>query len=176
MKHVDWKSKIRFENVGWKMSKVTFQLSLSPDTARYTGSQTTRQESKTYCASNGRIQLPNRMNFGKLYCNFFIMDMVAFMQGGIGQIVSVNINQCQLISVYFNKPWNYSPFYQFYAQKADILAWFLAVTLSSSPDRKFHCAWFVILSRFLYSLNKEWGYSLSSSIFGQGCRNFLLKM
>ena len=24
--------------------------------------------------------------------NFFIMDMVAFMQGGIGQIVSVNIN------------------------------------------------------------------------------------
>ena len=74
------------------MSKVTFQLSLSPDTARYTGSQTTRQESKTYCASNGRIQLPNRMIFGKLYCKFFIMDMVAFMQGGIGQIVSVNIN------------------------------------------------------------------------------------
>ena len=70
------------------MSKVTFQLSLSPDTARYTGSQTTRQESKTYCASNGRIQLPNRMNFGKLYCNFFIMDMVAFMQGGIGHKIN----------------------------------------------------------------------------------------
>ena len=29
--------------------------------------------------------------FGKLYCKFFIMDMVTFMQGGIGQIVSVNI-------------------------------------------------------------------------------------
>ena len=102
MKHVDWKSKIRFENVGWKMSKVTFQLSLSPDTARYTGSQTTRQESKTYCASNGRIQLPNRMNFGKLYCKFLIMDMVAFMQGGIGQIVSVNISWYHLLSVNIN--------------------------------------------------------------------------
>ena len=30
--------------------------------------------------------------FGKLYCNFFIMDMVAFIQGGIDQIVSVNIS------------------------------------------------------------------------------------
>ena len=30
--------------------------------------------------------------FGKLYCRFFVMDMVAFMQGGIGQIVTVNIN------------------------------------------------------------------------------------
>ena len=30
--------------------------------------------------------------FGKLYCKFFIMDMVTFMQGGIGQIVSVNIS------------------------------------------------------------------------------------
>ena len=37
-------------------------------------------------------------HFGKLYCNFFIMDMVAFMQGGIGQIVSVNIRKYQLIS------------------------------------------------------------------------------
>ena len=32
---------------------------------------------------------PPPLIFGKLYCNFFIMDMVAFMQGGIGQIVSV---------------------------------------------------------------------------------------
>ena len=30
---------------------------------------------------------------------FFIMDMVAFMQGGIGQVVSVNISWYQLISV-----------------------------------------------------------------------------
>ena len=30
--------------------------------------------------------------FGKLCCNFFIMDMVALMQGGIGQIVSVDIS------------------------------------------------------------------------------------
>ena len=30
--------------------------------------------------------------FGKLYWNFFIMDMVAFMQGGIGQKVSVDIS------------------------------------------------------------------------------------
>ena len=29
---------------------------------------------------------------GKLCCKIFIMDMVAFMQGGIGQIVSVNIS------------------------------------------------------------------------------------
>ena len=57
--------------------------------------------------SQGRIPLPNWMNFlknskrhltprplifGKLYCKFFIMNMVAFMQGGIGHIVSVNIN------------------------------------------------------------------------------------
>ena len=55
---------------------------------------------------NRRVGLPKRMNFrknskrpltiplifGKLYCNFFVMDMVAFMQGGIGQIVSVNIS------------------------------------------------------------------------------------
>ena len=53
----------------------------------------------------GRIPLPSRMNFwknskrplappplifGKLCCKFSLMDMVAFMQGGIGQIVSVN--------------------------------------------------------------------------------------
>ena len=30
--------------------------------------------------------------FGKLCCNFFIIVMVAFMQGGIGQIVSVDIS------------------------------------------------------------------------------------
>ena len=30
---------------------------------------------------------PPPLIFGKLCCNFFIMDMVAFMQGGIGQIV-----------------------------------------------------------------------------------------
>ena len=35
---------------------------------------------------------PPPLIFGKLYCNLFIMDMVAFMQGGIGQIVSVNIS------------------------------------------------------------------------------------
>ena len=35
---------------------------------------------------------PPPLIFGKLCCKFFIMDMVAFMQGGIGQIVSVNIN------------------------------------------------------------------------------------
>ena len=35
---------------------------------------------------------PLPLIFGKLYCKFFIMDMVIFMQRGIGQIVSVNIN------------------------------------------------------------------------------------
>ena len=35
---------------------------------------------------------PRPLIFGKLYCKFFIMNMVAFMQGGIGHIVSVNIN------------------------------------------------------------------------------------
>ena len=30
--------------------------------------------------------------FGISCCKFFIMDMVAFMQGGIGQIVSINIS------------------------------------------------------------------------------------
>ena len=35
---------------------------------------------------------PPPLIFGKLFCNFFVMDMVAFMQGGIGQIVSVNIS------------------------------------------------------------------------------------
>ena len=54
----------------------------------------------------GRVTTPNRMSFwkiskrpltpalifGKLYWKLFVMDMVAFMQGGIGQIVSVNIS------------------------------------------------------------------------------------
>ena len=35
---------------------------------------------------------PRPLIFGKLYCNFFAMDMVAFMQGGIGQVVSVYIS------------------------------------------------------------------------------------
>ena len=34
---------------------------------------------------------PPPLIFGKLCCNFFTMDLVAFMQGGIGQIVSVDI-------------------------------------------------------------------------------------
>ena len=61
----------------------------------------------------GRVRLPDQMNFWKnskrpltpppphfwkIMLQFFIMDMVAFMQGGIGQIVSVN----QLISVNIN--------------------------------------------------------------------------
>ena len=45
---------------------------------------------------------PPPLIFGKLYCKFFIMDIVAFMQGGIGQIVSVNISKYQLISVNIN--------------------------------------------------------------------------
>ena len=32
-------------------------------------------------------------HFWKIILIFFIMDMVAFMQGGIGQIVSVDISQ-----------------------------------------------------------------------------------
>ena len=35
---------------------------------------------------------PPSLIFGNLCCKFFIMDIVAFMQGGIGQIVSVNIS------------------------------------------------------------------------------------
>ena len=54
------------------------------------------------------------------------MDMVAFMLGGIGHIVSVNISKYLLISVNINtfveekkpEPWNYSSLYQFHAQKA----------------------------------------------------------
>ena len=38
---------------------------------------------------------PPPLIFRKLDCKFFIMDMVAFMQGGIGQIVSFNISQYQ---------------------------------------------------------------------------------
>ena len=35
---------------------------------------------------------PPSLIFGKLCCNFVKVDMVAFMQGGKGQIVSVNIS------------------------------------------------------------------------------------
>ena len=42
--------------------------------------------------------------------------MVAFMQGGIGHIVSVNINT--IVEKTYPEPWNYSSFYQFHAQKA----------------------------------------------------------
>ena len=35
---------------------------------------------------------PPPPHFWKIILQFFIMDMVAFMQGGIGQIVSVNIS------------------------------------------------------------------------------------
>ena len=41
---------------------------------------------------NSKRPLTPLLIFGKLYSNFFKMDMVAFVQGGIGQIVSVNIN------------------------------------------------------------------------------------
>ena len=65
----------------------------------------------SYLAALGRI--PKRLNFWKnskrpltppphfwkIILQFFIMDMVAFMQGDIGQIVSVNINSYQLISI-----------------------------------------------------------------------------
>ena len=37
--------------------------------------------------------------FGKLCCNFFIMDMDAYMQGGIGQIVSVDQLSMSWVSV-----------------------------------------------------------------------------
>ena len=47
------------------------------------------------------------------FCIFCIMDMVAFMQGGIGQIVSVNINT--IVEKTYPEPWNYSSFYQFHA-------------------------------------------------------------
>ena len=60
----------------------------------------------------GRMPLPNRMIFWKNskrpltppsflenYIACFIMDMVAFMQGGRGQIVPVNICLCQLIPI-----------------------------------------------------------------------------
>ena len=41
-------------------------------------------------------------HFWKIILQFFIMDMVAFMQGGKGQIVSINISKYQLISVNIN--------------------------------------------------------------------------
>ena len=44
------------------------------------------------------------------------MDMVAFMQGGIGQIVSVNINT--IVEKVYPEPLNYSSFYQFHVPKA----------------------------------------------------------
>ena len=59
---------------------------------------------------------PPPLIFGKLYCKFFIMNMVAFMQGGIGHIVSVNINT--IVEKTYPEPWSYSSFYQFHAQKA----------------------------------------------------------
>ena len=34
---------------------------------------------------------PPPLIFGKLYCKFFIMDMVAFTHGSIGKILSVDI-------------------------------------------------------------------------------------
>ena len=50
------------------------------------------------------------------------MDMVAFMQGGIGQIVSINISQYQLTSIQLLKKHTLNPeitlLYQFHAQKA----------------------------------------------------------
>ena len=52
---------------------------------------------------------PPPLNFGKLCCNFFMMDMVAFMQGCIDPVVSV------VVSVVH---WNNSSFYQFHVQKA----------------------------------------------------------
>ena len=48
------------------------------------------------------VWLPPPLIFGKLYCKFFIMDMVAFMQGRIGQIVSGNTSKYQFISVNIN--------------------------------------------------------------------------
>ena len=39
-----------------------------------------------------RMSSAKTLNLG-LCCNFFIMDMVAFMQGGIDQLISVNISQ-----------------------------------------------------------------------------------
>ena len=38
-------------------------------------------------------------HFWKIMLQIFMMDMVTFMQGGVGQIVSVNISIYQLISV-----------------------------------------------------------------------------
>ena len=65
----------------------------------------TGKENRHCYVHKGRIPLPKSdeflekfqtafdppLIFGKLYCKFFIMDMLAFMQGGKGQIVSVNI-------------------------------------------------------------------------------------
>ena len=69
-------------------------------------SELLRQTTNIQQSSKRRIPLPNRMNFWKnskqpltppphfwkIILQFFIMDMVAFMQGGIGQIGSVNIS------------------------------------------------------------------------------------
>ena len=69
-----------------------------------------------FLKNSKRHLTPRPLIFGKLYCNFFIMNMVAFMQGGIGHIVSVNINT--IVEKTYPEPWNYSSFYQFHAQKA----------------------------------------------------------
>ena len=69
-----------------------------------------------FLKNSKRHLTPRPLIFGKLYCKFFIMNMVAFMQGGIGHIVSVNINT--IVEKTYPEPWSYSSFYQFHAQQA----------------------------------------------------------
>ena len=86
----------------WRLKVSTV---LPPNTSPY--SQPDRKMSTFFVDfPKGRIPLPNQMNFWKnserpltppsflenYVAIFFKMDMVAFMQGGTGQIVSVNIN------------------------------------------------------------------------------------
>ena len=59
---------------------------------------------------------PLSPHFWKIILQIFIMNMVAFMQGGIGHIVSVNINT--IVEKTYPEPWSYSSFYQFHAQQA----------------------------------------------------------
>ena len=52
---------------------------------------------------------PPPLIFGKLYWKSFITDMVAFMQGGIGQIVPANISQYHFISIQWLKKHSLNP-------------------------------------------------------------------
>ena len=78
---------------------VYFQVT-SPMQWRFSIQTTSTNGTKGWMATPTRMTfrrsskrpLTSPLIFGKFCCKFFVIDMVAFMQGGKDQIVSVNIN------------------------------------------------------------------------------------